>query len=350
MSACKGQNNPEVYPSSVPLRAGERVGELSNSVWIVFQAANGVYWFGSDKDGLFQYDGKTLIQYTTKHGLSSNQVRSIQEDRHGNIYCATLGGINKFDGKYFSLLEPIISKSADENWKLQPDDLWFSILGKNGQKGPYRYDGKNLYQLQFPKHYLADDYFRKYPNNAWSPYEVYTIYKDSKGNIWMGTGNFGICRYDGHSLSWLYEDHLTNTPNGGSFGIRSILEDQKGQFWFCNSRYRYHILPDIKKDNGKVLINYWKEKGMEDISSVDGNYTYFLSITEDSSGVLWMATYNEGVWRYNGKEAINYPLKAKGKSITIFSIYKDRKGIIWLGTHNNGAYRFNGDEFEPFRP
>jgi len=39
-----------------------------------------------------------------------------------------------------------------------------------------------------------------------------------------------VCRYDGKSILWLYEDHLTNLPNGGSFGIRAILEDKNENF------------------------------------------------------------------------------------------------------------------------
>jgi ligand-binding sensor domain-containing protein len=207
---------------------GDTVCELSNSIFIVFQATNGTYWFGSDKDGLYKVDGKIITQFTSVDGLSNNRIRSIQEDKQGNIYISTLGGINKFDGQAFTRLTAV----KENNWRLHPDDLWFSMAGKNGDKGPYRYDGKTLYQLEIPKHYMEDAYFSRFPNKAWSPYEVYSIYKDSTGNIWFGTSNFGVCRYDGVTLSWLYEDHLTNTPIGGSFGIRSVLKTPNENFGF----------------------------------------------------------------------------------------------------------------------
>lgn len=358
-TSCNGQNTSQSANTNSTITIGDTVSEMSKSVWIVFQASNGNYWFGSDTDGVFRFDApaslstgsKKIIHYSTKDGLSSNRIRGIQEDKHGNIYFATLEGINTFDGHAFTTLTAIKSNSSSDNWKLQPDDLWFSILGKGGEKGPYRYDGKNLYQLEFPKHYLADEYFKRFPNNPWSPYEVYNIYKDSKGTMWFGTSNFGICRYDGKSLSWLYEDHLTNIPNGGSFGIRSIIEDAKDKYWFCNTRYRFNISPDSITGNGKVLINYKPEKGMEGIKSADGtDYIYFMSITEDNKGDLWMATYNQGVWRYDGKKATHYPVKDGAKDITLFSIYKDKKGELWLGTHETGAYKFNGKSFEKFKP
>jgi len=167
LTSCIGQNSTKNANQNSIVVLGDTVSELSNSIWIVFQAANGDYWYGSDKDGVFCFDGKTITHFSTKDGLSSNRTRSIQEDKQGNIYISTLEGINKFDGHTFTTLTAIPNTSSSDNWKLQPDDLWFSILGKNGDKGPYRYDGENLYQLEFPKHFMADEYFARFPNNAW---------------------------------------------------------------------------------------------------------------------------------------------------------------------------------------
>ena len=78
---------------------GEIVSELGKSVMYVFQAKNNDYWFGSNDRGVYRYDGKTLVNFTTKDGLVSNRIRGIQEDRSGNIYFTTYEGISKFDGR-----------------------------------------------------------------------------------------------------------------------------------------------------------------------------------------------------------------------------------------------------------
>jgi len=59
----------------------------------------------------------------------------------------------------------------------------------------------------------------------------------------------------------MYERDLTETPNGGSFGIRSIFEDKEGSFWFCNTLHRYLINRDNADENGK--IKYKKIEGLE---------------------------------------------------------------------------------------
>lgn len=350
LTSCNGQNASQINSrhsnaknSTIPI--GDPVTELSESIMVIYQDKGNNYWFGSRGKGAFRYDGKNILQFTMKNGLVSNDIWGIQEDKLGNIYFDTQEGVSKFDGKSFSTLT--VSNSSDSEWKLEPDDLWFK--GSWNINGPYRYDGKNLHHLQFPKNVLADSLYANFPNMTWSPYGLYSLYKDKKGSIWFGTSNLGIYRYDGKTLSWMHEDHLTNTATGGSFGIRSIFEDHEGKFWFCNTRYRYKIESKDSSSNGKNLIRYTREKGV-DQKAADGDWIYFMSITEDNMQNLWMLTYGEGVWRYDGKNMIRYPVLDGSKEITLFSIYKDNNGDLWLGTHEAGAYKFNGKTFEKFIP
>jgi len=353
-TSCSGQNTSHIGG------IGDTVKTLGNSVWYIFQAKNNDYWFGSDGQGVYRYDpsaslttsSKTIIQYTTKDGLPNDRIRGIQEDRSGNIYITTLEGISKFDGQTFTTLPPIESNE----WKLDPNDLWFSIPGKTKEYGPYRYDGKSLYHLKFPKHYLEDEYHTRNPNPLSSPYEVYTIYKDRKGNMWFGTAALGVCRYDGKSVSWMYERELTETPEGGSFGIRSVIEDKEGKFWFCNTHYRYTIYPidtagRYRDESKKGLINYKKEKGIDlSVTQNGDDFIYYQFIIEDNQRDLWMSTYREGVWKYDGVDMTHYPVRDGKEDIKIVSIYKDNHGNLWLGTQEEGAYKFNGNTFEKFRP
>jgi ligand-binding sensor domain-containing protein len=351
-TSCNGQTisqteNKILSDQNSTIATGETVFELDKSIWIIFQDKYNHYWFGSDGQGVYRYDGKTILHFSTKDGLLNNSIRGIQEDKLGNIFITSLDGINKFDGQIFTTL-PVIESNT---WQLNPNDLWFTILGKTGENGPYRYDGKTLYHLQFPKHYMEDEYYNANGRRPWSPYEPYTIYKDSKGNIWFGTSGFGICRYDGRSLSWMYEKHLTLIEGGGDFGIRSIIEDKEGKFWFTNTSFRYNILPTSLIEQDKILIDYKREKGIENVKSPGGKeMIYFMSAIEDDKGDLWMVTYEQGVWRYDGKTITHYSVKDGSNDITLFCIYKDKQGNLWLGTHEAGVYKFNGNTFEKFKP
>lgn len=324
--------------------------ELSKGIWYVFQDASNNHWFGSDGRGLYRYDGKTVVHFTTKDGLCNDRIRGIQQHKSGDMLISTLGGVSRWDGKAFTTLPAVAMKSPDEGWELNPDDLWLPWQPK--QDGPYRYDGKTLHHLKFPKHAREDEFYASNPTRPWSPYEVYCVYKDRQGNVWFGTANFGLCRFDGKHVDWMYEEHLTQIEGGGMFGIRSIFEDKSGAFWICNTQYRYNVQ---SHPSGATLnhdqVMYTREKGMDTSgTSLQEKFFYFMSMTEGREGDLWMATHGDGVWRYDGRKLTRYPVKDADKDVTLFAIYKDNQGDLWLGTHEAGPYKFNGKSFEKFVP
>ena len=341
---CNGQNksqNLDTYEKVIAL--GETVSKLDQKILLIFQDSNDNLWFGGNDKGVYKYDGKNLVLYTNKDGLIESNIWGIQEDIFGNIYFDTKEGVSKFDGQKFTTLEVVENSSVENEWKSEPNDLWFRMGWNN--RGPYRFDGKHLYHLQFPKNEVENEFTSINPDASYNPYGVYYIYKDSKGNMWFGTSNLGVYKYNGDGISWMYEKHLTETPEGGSFGIRSIIEDKDGYIWICNPKYKYKILPDNAKSNELKPINYQREFG---VKSKELESLYFMSMAMDNNGDLWMVTYDNGVWRSNGNEPIHYPIKDGDTDVLLFSIYKDNQGVLWLGTHNAGVYKYNGKSFEKF--
>jgi len=343
LPACKGQYNPHSQKAAKnPKAIGKPASHLDLTIWSIYQDQQSNFWFGSKAQGVYRYDGKQLKHFTTQDGLASNQIRGIQEDALGNLFFETMAGVSKFDGKTFKTLVIKNGDYAPNQWKLEPNDLWFRIGFDN--KGPYRYDGEYLRFLEFPKSPQEENFYAQRLNTGFEPYGIYSIYTDRKGDIWFGTTALGVCRFDGESFSWHYEEQLQTTPSGGDFGTRAILEDKDGYFWFNNSRFKYKIAP-----NKTINLDYKKEDGIGYLSDQNQlEFPFFLSIAEDNDGDLWMATYDEGVWRYDGKEFKQYLIKDGETDVLLFTIYKDQQGSLWLGTHNAGVYKFNGKSFEKF--
>jgi ligand-binding sensor domain-containing protein len=350
--ACNGQNplknitkNENV--SMIDLSKVEQVKELGKNIMLVYQDKKNNYWFGSWEDGLYKYDGETILHFTTKNGLPNNRIDEIKEDNSGNVYFSTSSGIVKFDGLNFNLLKVF---EFDNRWKLTPNDLWFKDGWNSGYV--YRYDGNFLYKLQLPKNKPGEEYVLKYQNS--NPFTVYSIYTDNKANVWFGTGAIGALRYNGKSFDWILEKDVVeiyNEPNEGSNGVRSIIEDKEGYFWF-NSNFRYRVFDSKKNSPGNSDSTFYiKEKSIGSLDTKpNGNLFEYLSITKDNNNELWIATYNGGVYHYDGKNIMHHILKDGNKEINLFSIYKDNKGNLWLGTPESGAYKFDGQTFEKFKP
>ena len=331
LTSCNGQASYQ-KKSADQFTKGDTVKELGSSIMVIYQDKKNVYWFGSWETGVYKYDGKSSINYTTKHGLPNNRIDEIREDKSNNIYfisCHPHSTIAKFNGQSFTIITPIPSNE----WKLQASDLW--LRNAYQTEKVYRFDGNTFYELTLPK-----------PPKLSNPFEIYSIYQDMKGNIWFGTNPVGVCRYDGKTFKWITEEDVTEFRNEGANGVRSITEDKNGDFWF-NTEARYSVYDSITLKNNTF---YTRHKG---IGSLDGkkdsDLDEYLSAVRDNENNLWFVTYRNGVWKYDGTNVTHYPVQVNSKDITLFSIYKDNNGDLWLGTQQNGVYRFNGTTFEKFK-
>lgn len=338
--SCNGQNVPTSVATTQRAKSfGQVVTKLDDKAAFVYQDKQGNYWFGSKNIGIYKYDGKEITLFTKADGLVDDLIIKVQEDQEGKLYFDTPSGIAQFDGKSFKTLDVIQTDSNKNEWKSQPNDLWFSMGWES--KGAYRFDGENLYYLEFPKSPLEDDFYARHPNASFSPYGVYEIYKNSKGQLWFGTSNMGIYRYDGKEIDWMHEEHLTYTPQGGNFGIRSIIEDKKGNFWICNNKYRYQIISREFNNTALAQINY---KRIEGIPLEETQY--FLAIIADQNNDLWMVSM-EGVWRYDGTKLIPYSIE--GNNVQPQSIAMDNKDGIWISTQNHGGYKLDENIFKKIK-
>lgn len=227
-------------------------------------------------------------------------------------------------------------------------NLWFGTLNE----GVYRYDGKSF--TQFTK------------KNGLSDNGVNFITEDKAGNILFGT-NRGICKYD--------RGKFINDPLTDTLSITSFLEDQEGNTWFGlmnKGIYRYD-----GRDFSNFIYKY------EHPFYGDKYEKYINDIIQDKNGNIWFSSWNGGgVWRYDGKKIKNFlpsidyyktnedrrkSENTQNSSYTIpnnnsfiqsqdyisddmiFSMTEDKKGNIWFATRNHGACRYDGKSFTGFR-
>ena len=352
--SCNGQNKP-VSIGSHGMETTEVPESEFNSGFLITNKATGIdqnirsifqdshrnYWFGTNGVGVYRWDGKNLIQFTEKDGLSNNQVQSIQEDQSGNLWFGTgMFGVSRFDGKGFTTFSSKerlqASDHSGKKWALAPDDLWFYAGG-----GVYRYNKDSFVYLTLGKEPVAAEGMQSSPYTL-SRYAVYCILKDREGNLWLGTQADGVCRYDGKTFTWFTDQGLAGPA------VLGLFEDSKGNIWFGNNGsglFRY---------DGTALINFTEEKGLSNpefrLSGKDGPNTLarVYSINEDRNGNLWIGTVDAGVWRYDGTNLTQYTTRDGLTSNAVNTIYKDHLGDLWFGTDADGVCKFNGRSFEQF--
>lgn len=208
---------------------------------------------------------------------------------------------------------------------------------------------------------------------------VRSILEDSTGNMWFGSWEEGVGRFDGKSLTYFtVEDGLSANQ------IRSIHEDRNGVVWFeggfglsgfdgeriftpTNKNYTsksdWHLNPEdlwFKEDGG---IGATDIEGSPGVYRYDGRaFTYLTyplpadragvgayattGIAKGMSGRVWFATYN-AVIGYDGESFTIIDDKSLGLDETtgwlhVRCVFEDSKGNLWIGNNGIGVIQYDG--------
>lgn len=310
---------------------GEKVNGLGKDIGQIFQDKQGVYWFASNGDGVYRYDGKHLSHITEKDGLACKYVRTIQEDTNGHLWFTTGDGVYRFDGNHileFTQFMKFAHPGMPQNAK--------GCVFFNRDDDVCLFDGNSWTAFSI---YPSDYHSSPSDNNR--PYSIYSTLADRSGNVWFGTESKGVCRYDGKSFTYLTEKDLSGPA------VRTIFEDRSGNLWFGNNGgglYRY---------DGKTLANITEEKGLGNPDFLKGHLqterpgtlARVWSINQDTAGNIWIGTIDCGLWKYDGTSLRNYTIRDGLTGNSIWTIFKDRSGELWFVANGKSVCRYDGKKF-----
>ena len=166
-------------------------------VWDLFEDSKGNLWFARDGYGACKFNGKDFIHFTKKDGLCSNNVASIVEDAQGNIWFGSItsdfpeyieeGGVSRFDGKIFTQFPEVKGLTANDIYNLYADragNIWIGAV----RVGAYRFDGKSF--TLFDKTDRPD--LTRY-------FAIQAFAEDRHGTLWFGFSG-GLFRFNGSSF------------------------------------------------------------------------------------------------------------------------------------------------------
>ena len=178
-------------------RRGDKTSLSSNRVYYTCQDSRGRIWVCTFYGGLNllqqQKDGTVVFRHKLngmarypRYGMYTD-VRCITEDAHGRMWVATTDGLMSFDGRFGN---------------------------------------------------VADIAFETYRNGAHTGAavnDIYTMYKDRGGNIWLGVFGNGLNlleRYDEQARRPVLKNYIICDWQEGDV-VNSIVEDNDHCLWIC---------------------------------------------------------------------------------------------------------------------
>ena len=253
----------------------------------IIQTKDNNFWFGTFGNGLIKFDlnRKKTTQYLNdfkdENSLSFNDVRDIIEDENQNLWIATWGGgLNYLDvttNKFSRFTIPnnnIISLLKDGK------KIWIATFG----------GGLSVFDIETKK---VETYtFDEKDSKTISSNNLFSILKDSKGNLWIGTSGEGINRMN---LKTREIERFENDENVKYKNITSIEEDDQKNIWFGSK-------------NGIVKYDY-SNKTFSTFTGLSGDF-HINSSFKDDKGFLYFGGIN-GVLKFDPRKLNNENLQPK---------------------------------------
>lgn len=162
--------------------------------------------------------------------------------------------------------------------------------------------------------------FSSYLSNSSS--SIYVFEEDKKGNIWCGTSDNGVLKFNPHTHSFTRINYAQNLD------VHALCENAQGKMWVGTEAGIFSV------ENDKI------NKEQELNRQMGKNPTIIYSIKEDNYGQIWIGTLDRGVFVFSKQMKLIVHLTEKNllATNTINHIIKDADGGIWMATMRGLAY------------
>lgn len=339
---------------------------------MVYENRYGTLWAASRNSGLYRIDSNgTIKQFVhepgNSHSICGNDVRTVTEDRQGNLWIGTRKGLTKYspESNQFETYT-----ENDLPGSLRHSSVFSLLLDKDGDLwvGTY-YGGVSTFT---PNH----DLFRYYPSDSKRkdcldfPF-VGDMVEDKRHNLWICTDGGGLNFMDREAQ--IFKSFDTNHTNLKSDNLKSICYDSindklyiglyqaglysydihKNQFtsYLDENRkeYAHHTVSQVNMYDGKLIFQ--SEQGIFIFNPQTGIITPFfesngcIAFLIDSKEYLWVLRSGSitRIHMHQPKERKRFYLKEIGTGLyNPLCIHESKEGTIYIGTEGSGVL-----EYEP---
>ena len=267
---------------------------------------DGSLWLGTLDHGLVHVHQGRIDSFTQSDGLSGDTVTALFEDREGNVWVATPGGLDRF--REF----PVSSISTKRGLS---DVLVTSVLAaKDGSVWMGTADGLNRWKdgqitVYRTRNGLPDDYLE-------------SLYEDDRGRIWISTRR-GVAYFEnGRFVS------IGGVPSGI---VYAMAEDTTRNLWVSNLDHGL-----VQLSGGRPVRQIpWIGLGHKDVA---------MTLAADPlQGGLWLGFYQGGVayWKDDQVRVSYTAASGLGKGAVI-NLRVDPDGTLWAATEGGLSRLKNG--------
>ncbi|MDR3118940.1 MAG: response regulator [Mediterranea sp.] len=329
---------------------GSKDWKFSNKIHSAFSDRQGNLWMGTHSKGLEKVTFRPVqFHLTTPHPEEReslrNEVRSLLEDNEGNTWAGLKSGeLRVYDkqGQYAGYLTEAgtVAKSgrpvkgvAYHLFQDRNNVLWIATKGNGIIRVEKQAGRPNRYTLTRYTH-RADDIYSLSNDN------VYCVYEDGKGRLWIATFAGGLNYMDkdanGRAIFINHRNRLKDYPIDNCYKVRFVTSDRKGHIWVGTTTGAI-CFDEAFAEPEDIIFHHYARVPSEPNSLSNNDVHWIINTSRDE---LFLATFGGGLNKLvsmdgNGRAAFkSYSLHDGLSSDILLSICEDEKENLWMSTEH----------------
>jgi ligand-binding sensor domain-containing protein len=146
-----------------------------------------------------------------------------------------------------------------------------------------------------------------------------TLAEDVHGNLWVGGGT-QLLRWRDGSFDPYFREQLASRSR--PIGVESVAAAPDGSVWVS-----------VPSEKGLGLLHI--VDGLAERVEIEGvKKQEFTTVFVDRVGALWLATVNDGLYRFYNGQVDHFGSRDGLSSDTVGSFFEDREGNLWVTTQD----------------
>jgi signal transduction histidine kinase/ligand-binding sensor domain-containing protein len=285
-------------------------GFLGGVVNALTQDGKGYLWIGTNK-GLFRFDGIRITQWNPPdESRLPRSIVSLLADKDGSLWIGTIDGLVHWAGDRITRYKENPS-SAVYSLSQDPDGtVWFN---------PFQLSAGGDDVLCSVAGAKVNCFGSRYGLPSSTP--LLTFVRDPSGTTWLGGAESLISFKDAIAKTYIIDSLKDNRQQ---LGVAGLAVDADGS-----------LLTGMAKKGSGLGLQRFRSGKWEAVTApgFDGSQHSISRVLVDRHQVIWIGTFNEGIYRlYQGR--VDHLDSGDGLSgNTVLSLYEDGEGSIWLGTN-----------------
>ena len=309
-------------------------GRYSVAIKSLMEDDRGDIWIGTWTQGLIRYDVANDCYYHYKGLNPRNSSHALFQDDKGRIWIGTwLYGLlrleNPYDMRHFS----VVSYRHDKDNPLSiADDIIYTITQdpNTGKLWIGSRSGLSILDEEegvFRNYQSVNGLRERLPFN-----EVDALLCSKDGLMWVGMLGGGIYTVNTHRKQFSYDSLKPLQSFLQTNSIRCISQNREDELWLGVRGFGL-IFYNLQTGQITPYNRHSVFKKLPYISCVND------IIYRRKTGEYCIATWDDGIWFYDGKDVRSFNLSNEPKltDYCIYALLEDAAGNLWIGARN-GLY------------